>query len=131
MSPYTSSKFAIEGLSESLRLECRHENIWVSLVQPTSYKTNIWEKSLEQIKLSEDASDFQKNIYKAAHESKENSADPMEVAQLIVRICESTDPKFRYPVGKGARTLSLIKRIVPWFIIERVVNSKLGGKIHE
>jgi NAD(P)-dependent dehydrogenase (short-subunit alcohol dehydrogenase family) len=42
LSPYVSSKFALEGWSESLRLELLPFSIYVTLVEPGSYKTNIW-----------------------------------------------------------------------------------------
>lgn len=43
LSPYVSSKHALEGWSESLRLEVKPFGIKVSLVEPGSYNTNIWE----------------------------------------------------------------------------------------
>lgn len=128
MSPYVSSKFAIEGLSESLRLELMDEQIWVSLIQPASFQTKIWEKGLDKMVLNEGASIFQQNLFKAAHQSKENGADPITVATLIADICETAKPKFRYPVGKGASRLSFLKRIIPWSIIERTVHIKLARK---
>src|SRR5262245_5535409 len=45
-SPYCSSKFALEGLSDSLRMELRQWGISVSIVEPGSIRTPIWEKSL-------------------------------------------------------------------------------------
>lgn len=47
MGPYCSSKFALEGYSESLRMELLPMRIYVSLVEPASFKTGIWEKGLE------------------------------------------------------------------------------------
>src|SRR5690606_23360342 len=49
MSAYCSSKHALEGFSESLRIELLPKNIYVSLVEPGSYQTKIWEKSLSGI----------------------------------------------------------------------------------
>ncbi len=43
LSPYVSSKHALEGWSESLRLEVKPFGINVALVEPGSYNTNIWE----------------------------------------------------------------------------------------
>ena len=42
MSPYVSSKFALEGWSESLRLELAPFSIPVILIEPGSFQTNIW-----------------------------------------------------------------------------------------
>ena len=43
LSPYVSSKYALEGWSESLRLELKPFGIDVALIEPGSYNTNIWE----------------------------------------------------------------------------------------
>ena len=43
LSPYVSSKYALEGWSESLRLEVKPFEIDVALIEPGSYNTNIWE----------------------------------------------------------------------------------------
>ncbi|MEH7460458.1 oxidoreductase, partial [Bacillus sp. JJ1127] len=47
LSPYVSSKYALEGWSESLRLEVKPFGIDVSLIEPGSYNTNIWEVGKE------------------------------------------------------------------------------------
>ncbi|WP_077212297.1 SDR family oxidoreductase [Bacillus dakarensis] len=125
MSPYCSSKFALEGMSESLRLELLPRNIHVSLVEPASYQTKIWEKGLENIKIEETDSSYKKQVYKYAKNAEEHGSDPVEVAKLVVKICKMDRPRFRYPIGKGAKSLSILKRIMPWGVIEFVVMKKL------
>ncbi|SER70602.1 NADP-dependent 3-hydroxy acid dehydrogenase YdfG [Gracilibacillus ureilyticus] len=130
LSPYCASKFAIEGFSESLRLELLKENIYVSLVQPASYQTKIWEKGLASIQwkqLEED--ELKQAVLSYAAESAKSKADPLEVARLITKICEKKRPGFRYPVGKGAKLLSLAKRCLPWRLLEKIIISRLlSGK---
>lgn len=124
--PYASSKFAIEGLSESLRLELLSENVYVSLVEPAAYKTKIWEKGLEDFKKNADSSHILKSkLLKEATNSYENGSDPIEVANLIVKICHTDKPKFRYPIGNGARFLYIAKRISPWSLVEWFARRKL------
>lgn len=41
LTPYTSSKFALRGFSEALRLELLPFNVYVSLIEPGNYKTGI------------------------------------------------------------------------------------------
>jgi NAD(P)-dependent dehydrogenase (short-subunit alcohol dehydrogenase family) len=126
MGPYCSSKFALEGYSESLRLELLSEGIYVSLVEPTSFKTGIWEKGLEIGALIRDDDTLKKNAFTFAKQSYQNAGDPLDVARVIGRICEAGRPRFRYRVGKGANSLWLIKKFVPWSIIERTVTKKLS-----
>lgn len=128
MAPYTSSKFAVAGFSESLRLELLTFNVYVSLVEPGSYKTNIWDKSLGEIKL-----DFESEYYpflvwlfNEAKKSASNAGDPMEVVEAIVKICRASSPRFHYPVGKGAKIIGLLKKTVPWPVVEWAVRRSIG-----
>ncbi|WAA13341.1 SDR family oxidoreductase [Fervidibacillus halotolerans] len=125
LAPYVSSKFALEGFSESLRLELKHEQISVSVVQPASFRTNIWKKGMESVPPMEHPLNYQKNLFKESTKSMEKGQDPSEVARIIGKICESSRPRFRYRVGKGARTLAFFKSVLPWYMVEWVVHKKL------
>lgn len=125
MGPYCASKFAVEGYSESLRFELLRKNIFVSLVEPASYKTGIWERGLEISEYIPEEDKFKNNTLAFAKRAYENAGDPNEVAVLIRKICETNRPKFRYTVGKGATSLRYIKKLIPWFIIENTVINRL------
>ncbi|WMT40000.1 SDR family NAD(P)-dependent oxidoreductase [Paenibacillus sp. D2_2] len=129
MSAYTSSKFALEGWGESLRLELLNEGIWVSLVQPGAYQTKIWERGLEKVADQQTRNAFQENLVKEAMKSRDNGADPREVARLVAQIAQKARPKFRYPVGNGAKSLAIGKRCLPWSWIEGYVYRFLKGKV--
>src|SRR5690606_28428000 len=121
-----SSKFALEGMSESLRIELLPHNIYVSLVEPGSYQTKIWEKGLAGIDptdMEEDA--LKKSVFQYARKAANAGANPQEVADLVARICRQKKPKLRYPIGKGAKALYFAKKLVPWSLIERVVMKQL------
>ncbi|UFJ42589.1 SDR family oxidoreductase [Brevibacillus humidisoli] len=125
--PYVSSKYAVEGFSESLRLEMLPFGVHVVLVEPGAYKTSIWLKGFEQIGVSE-YSPYRQRLAAILHYSRksaETAGDPTEVARTIVRIAESRGPKLRYPVGKGVRSTIILKKLLPWKWIEAVVLSKL------
>lgn len=126
MSAYCASKFAIERFSESLRLELLPKKIYVSLVEPASYQTNIWKKGLEKIKTTDTSNEsFKQHMYQYAKQSATNGSDPLEVATLIHRICETPKPKFRYQIGKGAKSLFILKHLIPFSFIEKIVIHKL------
>ncbi|WP_040369582.1 SDR family oxidoreductase [Caldibacillus debilis] len=126
LGPYTASKHALEGFSESLRLELAPENIWVSLVEPAAYATDIWEKGLKNFS-PENRPKFQQRLIKMAMKAGKTGSDPTEVARLIGKICDEEKPGLRYPVGKGARSLYRWKALLPWRLVERAVLKKLGG----
>lgn len=128
MSAYVSSKFALEGWGESLRLELMNEGIWVSLVQPGAYRTKIWERGLEKVAGLQTGNAFQQYLVKEAMKSRDNGADPREVARLVAHIAQKSKPRFRYPIGKGAKTLAIGKQWLAWSWIEGYVDRYLKGK---
>lgn len=126
MSAYCASKFALEGFSESLRIELLSKNIFVSLVEPASYQTRIWDKSLSGIDQVEMEKDQMKHsVLSHAQQASRSSADPDEVAHLIVAICSEKKPKLRYPIGKGAKLLAFAKQFSPWSLVEKIMLNKL------
>lgn len=125
MSAYCTSKFAIHGMSESLRLELLPRNIYVSLIEPASYQTKIWKKGLSSIEITNNDPLYKQKIYGYATIAAQKASNPIEVAKLVKKIVMSRKPKFHYPIGKGAKSLYILKRILPWGLIEKIVMQKL------
>lgn len=98
---YSASKFAVEGLSEALRLEVEAFGIQVVLIQPGDFRTRFTDS--RKVVAAAQASPiyggvFQRVLQKYAAE--ENSgADPRLVAELLHRIILAKAPRFRYRVG--------------------------------
>ncbi|MDV2686376.1 SDR family oxidoreductase [Alkalihalophilus lindianensis] len=127
LAPYVTSKFALSGFSESLRLELLPFNISVSLIEAGSFKTNIWDKGLAgvQSQRNDEYGPFLRKIYDEAEQTAKSAADPEEVIKLMVKISEAQKPKFRYQVGKGVKKLIFFKSVLPWFVIEWFVKRRL------
>lgn len=128
LSPYAASKHAVEGFSESLRLEMLPFGVYVSLIEPGSYQTEIWSKGLIATNDSQD-SPYQtnmNNIMKAVKKTAANAGNPQEVADLIVQVAASTRPKLRYPIGKSVSHTLLLKKIFPWEWLEKQVLKQSG-----
>ncbi|CDQ20007.1 SDR family oxidoreductase [Halobacillus karajensis] len=131
LSAYVSSKHALEGLSESLRLEVKPFGIDVALIEPGSYQTNIWSSGLE---LPESVynpatpySDYIKGLWNALN--REDHGNPQDVSTLMTELMEKEElAKLRYPIGPGVRTNVWIKRLLPWKWLETTVLQKLLGK---
>jgi NAD(P)-dependent dehydrogenase (short-subunit alcohol dehydrogenase family) len=107
---YHASKFAIEGLSESLRYEASLHKIRIKLVEPAHFKTGFITRSLETA--SHDAYDGAFNNYMGwvhAEDRKAPSAEP--VAEAILRAAEDTSARLRYPVN--ATTILALTRWLP------------------
>ncbi|GKU81632.1 oxidoreductase [Niallia sp. NCCP-28] len=125
LSPYVSSKFALEGWSESLRLELLPFSIYVSLVEPGSYQTNIWStgKKISERSQLETSPYYQymNSIEGYLEKNRENYGNPIEVAKRIVQIAKEKKPRLRYVIGKGVKQTILIKHLLPWKWWERLV----------
>lgn len=127
LSAYTASKHALEGFSESLRLELIPFGIDVVLIEPGSYKTNIW-SSIETVKIK-DQSPYESSMQAILNEVKSGESgygDPIEVARLIAGIAEEKQgSEFRFPIGKGVARTIFLKNVLPWKAIEKMVVKKL------
>ncbi len=125
LSAYCASKYALEGWSESLRIETHSLGIRVSLVEPGAYDTDIWERNVVIAKGSLDPASPNKERSQRFAEFVKSSAkhrrDAREVAQLIVRIARDPNPKLRYLIGADAKIQVWLKRLAPWRRYERIV----------
>ncbi len=131
ISPYVASKYALEGWSESLRLEVRPFGIDVALIQPGSFQTNIWnsgKKIAEKSTLSTSPyHEMMKKIEARLENGQASYGDPIEVAKFIVDLAaKPTLTKLRYPVGKGTRLSIFLKNSLPWRMWENIVLRMLG-----
>ena len=123
-SSYSASKFALEGWSEALRIELQSLGIRVVLVEPGAYDTDIWNRNVRLGKTTNtDASPNRDRSRRFANvvKTKLKKADPMEVAQLIVRIAEDPNPKLRYLIGRDAKLRYWARRVLPWKRYEKLV----------
>ncbi|MGM0607182.1 MAG: SDR family NAD(P)-dependent oxidoreductase [Candidatus Muiribacteriota bacterium] len=123
---YNSSKYALEGFSESLRYELRPFNIEVLLVEPGSFKTKIFN---ENAKICDRAFDKKSKYYKRCQHfiSKRElldkyRPDPDKVAALIEKIVHKRKNKFRIVVGIDAKIQLFFKWLLPFSIFEKVVS---------
>lgn len=131
MSIYNASKFAVESLTESLRIELAPFGIKVTAIEPGSVNTNF-HKSVHVAKRSQDPSSpyyvymkrFERNIAKIS----EKKDKPEIVAKVIYSIIISKNPKRSYPVGNGAAMFLALKKLLPNFIFEKMIGRMLLGQ---
>ncbi|MGE1126498.1 oxidoreductase [Bacillus wiedmannii] len=125
LSPYVSSKYALEGWSESLCLEVKPFGIDVALIEPGSYNTNIWEVGKQLATNQSDTSspykEYMGKIQKHINSGSDTFGNPLEVANKIIEIAESKRTNLRYPIGKGVKFMIFAKRILPWRLWEYLV----------
>lgn len=115
---YSSSKFALEGYSESLRMELKPHGINVCLIQPGDFNTGINENRMVVKDLNEELyPDFMKMNDRVIKEVAEGW-DPMIMGKEINKIINSKNPPFRTRVAPFLQKFStVLRRVLPakWY----------------
>jgi NAD(P)-dependent dehydrogenase (short-subunit alcohol dehydrogenase family) len=123
VSSYSASKHALEGWSESLRLEVNALGIKVVLVEPGAYLTDIWTRGavMGEKATQETSPNIQRILRMRDRIQALPKRDPIEVARRIASIAQDPNPKLRYLVGRDAKIQLAMKRILPWKRFEKVI----------
>ncbi len=130
LSPYAASKFALEAISDSLRVELRPWGISVSVVEPGDVATPVWDKSLAVIddllkKVPPQALELYGSVVEPIRVMfKPHGIAPEQVAQIVAHALTARRPRTRYLVGQDAKALALLAllpdRIRDWTIARRL-----------
>jgi NAD(P)-dependent dehydrogenase (short-subunit alcohol dehydrogenase family) len=125
LSSYAASKFALEGWSESLRIEVRSLGIRVVLVEPGAYETDIWTRNakigLRAFDGTSPNAERGRRFRDWLQSGGIKKRDAREVSRLVARLAEDPNPKLRYLVGSDARTQLTLKTALPWRYFEKLV----------
>jgi NAD(P)-dependent dehydrogenase (short-subunit alcohol dehydrogenase family) len=105
LSAYAASKFAIEGLTESLVYEIQPFDIKLVLIEPGITKTNFVENGRSPNMAAAASSPYtslSQKILKSASTLMQSATPPVEVAKVILKAVTTDNPDLRYRVGNDA-----------------------------
>jgi len=137
---YHASKFAMEALTDSLRMELKPWGISVSIIEPGSIDTRLWEKGQNAgdvllgkmpphgRELYDPAVDA---VRQAAEKSAQGAIPPSAVAKAVVHALTAEKPKTRYVVGTNARIQAVVARLVPDGMKDWLVAREMGLSRHQ
>src|SRR5712671_4621383 len=128
MSAYSASKFAIEGLSESLRRELMLFGIDVIIIAPGAVKTPIWSKAEEvDISAYKNSPFFPtlERLHKFMLHLSEIGLPAEKIAEAIAGALTSASPKVRYQITPDPMR-HLMTAILPKRMIDRIIAKRLG-----
>lgn len=117
---YSASKFALEGMSESLRLEVGAMGIRVVIIEPGDTRTPITQnRAVTADTMTNDLyRSFPAALSRTASD-EQNGPGPERVARLLGRIVDTPNPRLRYTVGPSPQRAAVwIKRLLPYRILE-------------
>ncbi len=128
---YNSSKWAVEGLSESLQYELKPLNIHVRLIEPGVINTDFYDRSLDtadRSALPEAYGGILKRGEKRTGNNAINSGTEAYVAaRVIYKAATDAGWRLRYPVGSDARLVSFIRRFLPEGLFYKVLEKYILG----
>ena len=127
--PYTSSKFALEGLTDSLRRELLIHDVDVVLIEPGPIKTEIWNKVPDI-----ENNPFLNTEYESAIRNFNNmyvkmgkyGLHPDLVGELVLKVLLTNKPKTRYVITPGKLKNYIIPGFLPDRWVDRLVGKMLG-----
>ncbi|PYV11785.1 MAG: short-chain dehydrogenase/reductase [Acidobacteria bacterium] len=132
---YSASKFAMEGLTDAMRMELKPWGIEVSIIEAGGIATPIWQKSTAA------ADEMIRNLPERAHElygaaipafrkaaarEAQKAISPDIVAQAVTHALVSKKPGTRYSVGRNASLQVIIARLLPDRFRDGLILRRLG-----
>lgn len=131
---YNASKYAIEGLSDTLRLELNKTGVYVSLIEPgpihSSFRKNALAMLVKNIDInsSRHRESYQTAITRLGSETSNTpfTLAPDAVYKRLIHALESTHPKARYYVTFPTYLVGYLKRLLPTTLMDKLL-CKLGS----
>ena len=132
---YNASKYALEGLADTMRLELQGSNIHVSLIEPgpieSQFRANAFVKYQQNIDKSSSA---HRDTYEAMEKrlTKDGPAAPFTlpaeaVVDKLIHVIESKRPKIRYYVTFPTYLFATLKRLLPHRALDWVLSKVSDG----
>ena len=126
---YNASKFAIEALSDTMRLELRDTNIKVVLIEPGPITSRFTEHALDAFNRNVDS---ENSVYKTSYAaqrarlgrggSNRFKLPPEAVLEKLVHALDSPRPHARYYVTTPTHIMALCRRLLPQRLLDYVLN---------
>lgn len=122
MGPYSASKFALEAITDALRLEVQQWGVHVSIIEPGAIATPIWNKStIDAAEREAGIGQELRSLYqpmvaavrKIVGEASKRAVSSDTVARVVEAALTASTPRTRYLVGTDAKLRALMKKLLP------------------
>ncbi len=124
---YHATKFAVEGLSDSLRIELRPFGIDVVIIEPGPIRTEWNTIARDNLRATSAGTAYADRAVAVTHvleqaDRPSRSSGPDVVARKIAKAASTRHPKARYPVGRSAGTIVRARKVLP----DRAMDAIIG-----
>ena len=115
---YHASKFALEAITDALRLETRGFGVRVSIIEPGIVSTGFMDKATEALEVSSESPyagmvSAYRPVLQRAYAGGYGAIPPERVARAIVHAATARHPRTRYRSGLQAKALNLLRHLTP------------------
>ncbi|WP_315525050.1 oxidoreductase [Corynebacterium durum] len=128
---YHATKYAVEALSDALRMETAPFGIDVAVIEPGGIRTEWSGIAADHLEETAEGSAYASQIKAVANSMRSESTNkrqspPSVIADTVEKIVTARKPRTRYVVGFAAKPLVTLRRILPDRAFDRVISAALG-----
>jgi NAD(P)-dependent dehydrogenase (short-subunit alcohol dehydrogenase family) len=132
--PYCASKFALEAVADSLRLELRGQGVGVSLVEPGAIQSEIWRKAQDEVAAGVMAhpaagryEGMVRSVARMAEKAAAGAIPAQRVAVVVERCLTARRAPARVLVGRDAKVGAWAKAVMPTRVFDAVLARVFGS----
>lgn len=122
---YSASKHAVAGYSEALDHELRIYGIRVSVIEPAYTKTQFEVNNLQPDTKLGEYQQVRTQVTKMVNQAMANADEPSVVAEVVLKVIRTKQPKRRYTAGKAAAQLQFLRRFSPASLFDKAIRKNL------
>ena len=125
---YHATKFALEGLRDSLRMELKQFGLDVVVIQPGAIRTEwnqIARENLLKVSGQTAYADLAQRHVRMLASADAGGSEPAVVARTIVRAATAARPRTRYATGNGAGVILLLRRLLSDRLFDKLMLSQM------
>lgn len=125
---YHASKFAIEALSDTIRMEVKPFGVDVVVIEPGGTNSEWGEialESMDRVSGNTAYKEMVRQVEKGFKQTLNNNPEPVVIARLIKKAIEANNPKTRYVGGYMAKPLLFLRNILSDKMLDRIIMSQI------
>jgi NAD(P)-dependent dehydrogenase (short-subunit alcohol dehydrogenase family) len=131
---YHAAKFGIEAVGDVFRRELRQWGIAVSIVEPGSIATPIWDRGEQRADRIGERTPHREELYgraisryrKVIKDTAERGIPPEKAAETVAHALSAGRPRARYLVGLDAKAQARLRHLIPTRLFDRIIARVMG-----